>query len=66
MIWLVAEERGRERTASMAVDVVSVCGQAFEQSGTNGFFVGLAVVFSVYILADTFIAAAVVRSKVWG
>lgn len=66
MIWLVGERRDRERAASMAVDVVSACGQAFEQSGSNGFLVGLAVVFSVYILADTFIAAAVVRTKVWG
>lgn len=65
MIWLVCEQRGGEAPArAMAVDVVATCEQAFEQMGSNTFLVGLVVVFSVYILADTFIAAAVVRTKV--
>ena len=49
----------------MAVDGALACEQAYQQSGPNGFFVSLVVVFSAYILADTLIAAAVVRSKVW-
>lgn len=48
----------------MAIDSVSACAQAAEQSGPKGFFVALAIVFAGYIFADSVIAAAVIRKKV--
>lgn len=48
----------------MAIDSVSACAQAAEQSGPRVFFVVLAIVFACYIFADSVIAAAVIRKKV--
>jgi|TARA_B100001057_G_scaffold452720_1_gene496885 heme exporter protein D len=47
----------------MALDAVQACTKAFEASGANGFFVWLTVFFSLFIFADTVIAAATLRSK---
>ena len=47
----------------MALDAVQACSKAFEASGTNGFFVWLVAFFSLFIFADTVIAAAVLKSK---
>jgi hypothetical protein len=46
----------------MAVDVAAVCAEA--SGGPQGFFVGIAVLYSVYILVDVLIAARVVTRKV--
>ena len=48
----------------MAVDALAACTHAANQSGPSVFLVVLAAVFSIYILADSVIAAAVIRKKV--
>ena len=47
----------------MAIDAVAACSTALDEAGPRGFFVVLAVVFASYILADSVIAAAVIRKK---
>lgn len=48
----------------MAIDAVDACAVAIERSGPNAVFVWLSVVFGLFILADSVIAAAVVRKRV--
>jgi hypothetical protein len=47
----------------MAIDVVSACTSSSDASSPQGFFVGLSLVFALYIGLDTVIAAMVVRRK---
>lgn len=47
----------------MAIDVVSACTASSDATAPQGFFVGLSLVFAVYIGLDTLIAAMVVRRK---
>lgn len=47
----------------MAIDVVSACAAAEASSSPQGYFVGLSVLFSLYIGVDMLIAAMVVRRK---
>ena len=49
----------------MAIDLDHVCLQATEMSEPRYFFVVLVSVFAIYILADTIIAAIVIRQRVW-
>jgi len=49
----------------MAIDAVTACAQAIDQSGPRGTLLALAWVFAAYIFADSFIAAAVIRKRVW-
>ena len=48
----------------MALDAVAACGAAFEASSANTFFLVLSLFFTAFILADTVIAAAVIRTSV--
>ena len=47
----------------MALDVVSVCAQAAEQDTAQGLSLGLAILFAVYILLDSALAAWVIVRK---
>lgn len=49
----------------MAIDAVSACSQAVEQSGPKGFLISLFFLFAAYIFCDLLIAAAVIRKRVW-
>lgn len=49
----------------MAIDAVTACTHALDQSGPRGMLLALTWVFALYILADSFIAAAVIRKRVW-
>ena len=48
----------------MALDAVAACGAAFEASSANTFFLVLSLFFASFILADTVVAAAVIRTSV--
>jgi len=48
----------------MALDAVDACGAAFDASSANTFFVVLSLFFVSFILADTVVAAAVIRTNV--
>ena len=48
----------------MAIDAVAACGAAFEASSANTFFLILSLFFASFILADTIVAAAVIRTVV--
>ncbi len=61
MIWPATANR--DRGADMAIDVVSACATADASSTPQGYFVGLSVLFSLYIGVDMLIAAMVVRRK---
>lgn len=47
----------------MALDVAGVCAEARTDSGSQGFFLVLTVVFATYILVDSLIASLVIRAK---
>ena len=42
---------------------VDFCTHAVNESGSRGFFVGLASVFAVFIVFDSCVAALVIRNK---
>lgn len=48
---------------AMAIDIVSACTSSGDASSPQGFFVGLSLIFALYIGLDTLIAAMVVRRK---
>ena len=54
---------GARGSVGMAIDAVAACATSADEAGPRGFFVVLAVVFASYILADSVIAAAVIRKK---
>jgi hypothetical protein len=47
----------------MAIDIVAVCATSEATAAPQGFFVGMSVLFALYIGLDTIIAALVVRRK---
>lgn len=47
----------------MAIDIVGACSTAVDSSGAPGLAVILAVLFSVYIAADSLLASVVIRRK---
>tara|TARA_B110001450_G_scaffold60375_1_gene57092 strand:- start:2840 stop:3064 length:225 start_codon:yes stop_codon:yes gene_type:complete len=47
----------------MAIDIVAACETSESAAMPSGFFVGMSVLFAVYIGLDTIIAALVVRRK---
>ena len=50
----------------MAIDIVAACTASSDAASPQGFFVGLSVVFALYIGIDTLIAAMVIRRKIHG
>jgi hypothetical protein len=47
----------------MAIDVVHACSTASDSSGPQGFFVGMTLVFALYLALDTAIALLTIARK---
>jgi hypothetical protein len=47
----------------MGIDIVCSCPTQSETSGHQGFFLGLILLFSTYILFDSVISGAAIRAK---
>tara|TARA_Y100000389_G_C17469196_1_gene528682 strand:+ start:558 stop:728 length:171 start_codon:yes stop_codon:yes gene_type:complete len=47
----------------MALDIASVCSDACNASSAQGFFVGMAVVFAVYIGLDVMVSSLTIGAR---